>query len=356
MSGTQPPARMLGASTRSRGWVRRHARTAIVLGGVVGTVGTMALLYQYGKPPAVVKPPPSAAMQPAEYVPPAASPPAIVQAAPKPTPAVVVQTPPAVVAQATAERTVPALVVTSFRRSNGPPEYMKSAKAPAAAGASTDPSVSGIAYKGEVLEGGSAFVLKNAALVLPAGSHFICVMDTGIVTGVPGQNPFACHLPEAVTSRSGVTLMEQGTNVWGSYQSLVGEGQTRIVAVTAQAQTPNNIVVTLGGPIADEIGAAGKEGTVENHWGPRIGMALILSALDVGASLGQSALQSGNGNQSINIGGGLQGGPFSQVTKSLLDKTMNIPPTITLKQGDRVMLWTTHYIDFSHVYALETVR
>ena len=79
---------------------------------------------------------------------------------------------------------------------------------------------------------------------------------------------------------------------------------------------------------------------------------------DAGVSLGQSALQSqGNGNNTINFGNSFgQGGPFSQVAGALLNKEMSIPATITLKQGEAVTLWTTRWVDFSHVYALQKVN
>ena len=41
---------------------------------------------------------------------------------------------------------------------------------------------------------------------------------------------------------------------------------------------------------------------------------------------------------------------------ALLNKEMSIPPTVTLKQGEAVTLWTTRWVDFSHVYALQKVN
>src|SRR6516225_12456052 len=222
------------------------------------------------------------------------------------------------------------------------PEYMK--PKPAAANP-TDPA-SGIDYKADTFGGTTAFVMKHPELVLPQWTSIRCVLETGIITGVSGVNPFRCRLPQDVASSSGVVLMEKGTIIGGTYSNLVAEGQTRIVAVSANARTPNNVVVPLGGPMADQIGAAGVEGTVDEHWWRRIGGALILSLLDAGVAIGQSALQSqGNGNNTINLGTSFgQGGPFSQVAQSLLEKQMSVPATITLKQGEAVTLWTTRWV------------
>jgi type IV secretion system protein VirB10 len=322
-------------------------------------VGVAVVVLTRGQTPDPPKAPASAAMVPTTYEPVKIEAPAIVQASLKPPP-VTQPVVPAVTAPAAAEApSIAKIEATSFRRAGGQlPAYMQPKAPSATASVAADPSLSGIAYKGDSFDGTSAFMLKNHALVLPQFTTIPCILETGVITGVSGVNPFRCRLPEDVKSPDGVVLMEQGTIVGGTYQSLVGEGQTRIVAVTANARTPNHIVVPLGGPVADPIGAAGVEGTVDNHWWQRIGQALLLSILDAGTRLGSSALQnsSGNGNSNINIGGSLGGGPFSQVTQSILERQMSIAPTITLKQGTLVNLWTTRFVDFSKVYALETAR
>lgn len=351
MSGTQP-VRTLGSSARST-WIRRHTRLGLLLGGAAVIAAVLIVFYR-GAPKPAVKPLQTAAQVPAIYEPPAAEAPPIVRASLKPPPPIV--TPPAtpaVVAPVAPAVQTPVISVTSFRRPSGQgPAYMQPKQA---AAVQADDSASGIAYKGEAFDGTSAFQLRHPTLVLPQWTTIPCVLETAVITGVSGVNPFRCRLPQDVKSPEGVVLMEQGTIVGGTYQSLVAEGQERIVAVTANARTPNNVVVPLGGPIADDIGAAGSEGTVNNHWWRRIGPALLLSFLDAGTSIGSTALQ-GNGNTNINLGGTLQGGPFSEVTRSLLESQMKIAPTITLKQGTVVQLWTTRWIDFSKVYALDSVR
>ena len=247
----------------------------------------------------------------------------------------------------------PSIQITYFHRPSGQmPEYMK----PKPAAANPTNPTSGIDYKADTFDGTTAFVMKHPELVLPQWTSIPCVLETGIITGGSGVNPFRCRLPQDVASPSGVVLMEKGTIIGGTYSNQVAEGQTRIVAVSANARTPNNVVVPLGGPIADQIGQAGVEGTVDEHWWRRIGGALILSLLDAGTSLGQSALSAsnGNGNSFVNVGNSLgTGGPFAQTAQTLLEREMSISATIQLKQGEIVSLWTTRWVDFSHVYALQ---
>ena len=227
------------------------------------------------------------------------------------------------------------------------PDYMKPKVAEG-----RDQSAGGITYKSTSFDGAKSFTIADQSLVLPP-QPITCIMDTMVITGASGEAPFECHLEHDVLSPTNVVLMEAGTQVLGYYKSIVGQGQNRIVAITAHARTPNGVVVPLGGPVADELGAAGVEGSVDNHWGARLGGALLLALIDNGVSLGQSAL-SKEGSTSINLNSG--GGGVGSLSQQLLSQTINIPPTITVPQGTRVQLWVTKFIDFSGSYRLESRR
>jgi len=227
------------------------------------------------------------------------------------------------------------------------PEYMKPRAPPQAAEAARG----GITFKPAALEGSKAFTVPDRNLVLMPGP-ITCIMDTMIVTGQGDESPFQCHLDRDVLSPTNVTLMEAGTQVIGSYKSVAGDGQDRVVAVTASAVTPSGVVVHLGGPLADQLGAAGVPGSVDNHWWQRIGAAVVLSLVDNGFGLAQAALsKSGSTYLNFNTGGGV-----GSLGQQLLAKTVNIPPTISVNQGTRVALWVTKFIDFSDSYRLEPRR
>ena len=228
------------------------------------------------------------------------------------------------------------------------PDYMK----PKTATGGREQSAGGIAYKATTFDGARSFTIADQSLVLPP-QPITCIMDTMVITGASGEAPFQCHLEHDVLSPTSVVLMEAGTQVLGYYKSIVGQGQNRVVAITAHARTPNGVVVPLGGPVADELGAAGVEGSVDNHWGARLGGALLLALVDNAVSLGQSAL-SKDGSTSINLNAG--GGGVGSLSQQLLSQTINIPPTITVPQGTRVQLWVTRFIDFSGSYRLESRR
>jgi type IV secretion system protein VirB10 len=226
------------------------------------------------------------------------------------------------------------------------PAYMKPKDPPP-----TEPSRGGIAYKAAAFEGSKAVTIPDRSLVLMPGP-LTCIMDTMIVTGQSDDAPFQCHLDRDVLSPGNVTLMEAGTQVIGNYKSVTGDGQDRVIAVTASAVTPNGVAVQLGGPLADQLGAAGVPGSVDNHWWQRIGAAVVLSLVDNGFGLAQASLSKGGSTYlNFNTGGGV--GTLGQ---QLLARTVNIPPTISVNQGSRVALWVTRFIDFSDAYRLEPRR
>ena len=230
------------------------------------------------------------------------------------------------------------------------PDYMKKvAGGGVGAVQKTQADPDGIQFKPASFEGTRSFTIAHRDYMLMRWSTIICVMDTEIITGASGAAPFRCHVKNAVLSPTGVTLLEAGTIVGGTYTSLVGEGQSRIVAVSAEAQSPNGVIADIGGPIADQLGAAGVAGSIDEHWWQRIGGATLLSMVDNGFGLAQAALSKG-GNTYLNFN---TGGGVGTISQQLLSKMINIPPTITLNQGTEIVLWVTKYVDFSPSYRLE---
>ena len=63
-----------------------------------------------------------------------------------------------------------------------------------------------------------------------------------------------------------------------------------------RAPTPQNVVISLASPAADELGRAGVPGAVDNHWWSRFGAAILFSVIGAGPEIASSALQNGNGN------------------------------------------------------------
>jgi hypothetical protein len=353
------PPRTPGSANVRRSWIRRHQ--GLALAGGVASVAVIVWWAVHSQPPKRQRAEAEAipaVSKPTKYSGPQAAPAkaGIVEAA---LPIVPIK-PPAPIPVAAAQPPVPpSMVVTNFHHLAGPPEYLKPKPAPTPVSGHVGDGLpnSGIDFKAASFPGTTAFSMPHPELMLPQWTSVPCVLETGIITGVSGVNPFRCRTTADVKSVTGVTLMEAGTVIGGLYQSVTTEGQERIVATTANARTPFNVIVPFNdSPVADDIGQAGVEGTVNNHFWKIFGAALLLSFLDAGVSLGTSVLENNNGT-SVNIGSSFgNGGAFGQVAQKMLDKNINIKPTITLKQGATITVTMLHWTDFSHVYRLEAAR
>jgi type IV secretion system protein VirB10 len=250
----------------------------------------------------------------------------------------------------------------SFSNGSFVPEYLKPAKA--AAEAETQKIVGKINYKESNVDAIHSMTIKDRTYELPAFSKIPCILEWRIVTGSSGVTPFRCHVKGPVLSPGRVTLLEDGTTIGGFYRSLVKQGESRIDMVTAQSETPYGVIVKFEDPIGDPLGGAGAPGSVDNHWGPRIGGALLLAASDAAVQITEAALQSlgssnnnsNNRNTNFNFNGGTNLSALQQVTQALLAQTINQPPTITLNQGDEISLLTTKMIDFSPSYQVDLKR
>lgn len=179
-----------------------------------------------------------------------------------------------------------------------------------------------------------------------------CVLETAVSSEHSG--PFLCHTSADIYSPSGVLLMERGTRIVGQYQANVRQGQTRIPALSVTAYTPNGVPVPLGAQMADALGRVGLDGERDTHFWDRFGGATLLLLSQGAMSAATAALQQGNGNQTINLGGG--GYALQGVIAETLRGSINIPPTITKHQGEEVAFFITAPISFADAYRLRVDR
>jgi type IV secretion system protein VirB10 len=112
-----------------------------------------------------------------------------------------------------------------------------------------------------------------------------------------------------------------------------------------EARTPLGIVVPLASPGTDELGRSGLSGTVDRHFWDRFGAAILVSVID-GAI--QAAVQSQRSNNSVVINPSSSKDILTEVLKS----TINIPPTLTKQNGDRIQILVARDLDFRSVYEL----
>jgi type IV secretory pathway VirB10-like protein len=187
-------------------------------------------------------------------------------------------------------------------------------------------------------------------LFLVRGTFIPCSMDVKLISMLGGQ--ITCTIAEDVYSANGnVLLIEKGSTAVGTYKKTgLKNGMNRLYAIWEDLRTPNNIIISLGSGATDELGSAGMVGDVDNHWGMRVGGAILLSVIDdvIGAAA-NNFNNSDNPTYTINN----TTTATSQMADTMLKQYINIPPTLYKHQGDLINIYVNKDVDFSKVYKLK---
>lgn len=194
-----------------------------------------------------------------------------------------------------------------------------------------------------------AGLIGNRNLLLAKGTLLDCVLNTAINSTIPGM--VSCTLTRNVYSDNGkVLLLERGSTVTGEFGGRVRTGQTRIYVLWNRIKTPKGVVVNLDSPGSDALGRSGVDGEVDKHWGERIGNAFLLSLIQDAIGYAATRGNNQNGSSQMYFQNTQQTG--DNMANTILKDSLQIPPTITKKQGDRVAIFVARDLDFSTVYDL----
>lgn len=194
---------------------------------------------------------------------------------------------------------------------------------------------------------GRAQMLPEQRLLLPKGAFVDCTLETAIDSTLPGMT--TCVMATDAFGVDGtVVLLERGTKLIGETRGQVQQGAARIFVVWTEARTPMGVIVPLDSPGADELGRSGLPGDVNRHFWQRFGAAMLVSVID-GAV--QAAAES-----SRNSGGTVVVAPQAsqEVLTEILRNTINIPPTVVKRNGDKIQVLVARDVDFRSVYALRS--
>jgi type IV secretion system protein VirB10 len=193
-----------------------------------------------------------------------------------------------------------------------------------------------------------ARVLPTLRFLLAKGAFIDCTLETAIDSTLPGMTT-CITATDTFSSDGTVVLLERGTKLIGETRGQVQQGVARVFVLWTEARTPTGIVVPLDSPGTDELGRSGLAGEVNRHFWDRFGAAILISTLD-GAV--QAAVQSASRS-----GGPVIYNPSSSasVVTDVLRSSVNIPPTITKSNGDRIQVFVARDLDFRPVYELRSV-
>ncbi|XBS69165.1 VirB10/TraB/TrbI family type IV secretion system protein [Acerihabitans sp. KWT182] len=189
-------------------------------------------------------------------------------------------------------------------------------------------------------------------LTIPVDRYIPCSMMRRFVSDVGGT--ISCLISEDVYSASNhVKLLPAGTVARGVYRAgALQHGRSRMFVIWTELRTPEPGSLQI--PLTDTgatgpLGEAGISGWIDTHFWARFGNALMLSTVqDIAAVAADSAPgKDRNTDYTEN-----SRAAASEMAKTTLENSVNIPPTMYLNQGDVISIMTGTDIDFSSVYQL----
>lgn len=166
--------------------------------------------------------------------------------------------------------------------------------------------------------------------ILQAGTVIAGALNTKISSDLPGQ--IVGHVTQNVyDSPTGrFLLVPQGSILFGAYNSSASFGQQRTQIIWTRLIYPNGESLVLEKlPGGDAIGQSGLSDEVNNHWGQLFKAALVTTLLSVGSEAGTSWNE--NNLMQATRSGASNG--FSMVGNRLIDRSLNVQPTLTDRPG-----------------------
>jgi type IV secretion system protein VirB10 len=216
--------------------------------------------------------------------------------------------------------------------------------------------------------------------LVPQGTMIRAVLENAVVSDLPGM--VRAVTTEDVWSFDGRRiLIPSGARLIGDYRSAIARGQTRVFIVWTRMLRSDGVSVQLGSPGTDDLGRTGNAGYVDNKYVERFGAAIVLSVVGAAsqfiAGLGVRDTNTGgatvtvtdpvtgittttqpSGNNSVlsqtdrarQIAAQTTSQTLTQLAQEALRDSINIPPTIYLDQGTRVIVFVRRDLDFSALY------
>jgi type IV secretion system protein VirB10 len=217
--------------------------------------------------------------------------------------------------------------------------------------------------------------------LVPQGTMIRAVLENAVVSDLPGM--VRAVTTEDVWSFDGRRiLIPSGSRLIGDYRSGITRGQTRVFIVWTRMLRADGVSVQLGSIGTDDLGRSGATGFVDNKYLERFGAAIVLSVVGAASQFiaglgvrdtnptgttvtvtdpvtGVSTTTQTGGNNSGGLSQSDRGRQIAaqttsqtltQLAQEALRDSINIPPTIHLDQGTRVIVFVRRDLDFSGLY------
>ena len=238
----------------------------------------------------------------------------------------------------------------AVREGNGTPEVKREATALGNALASADYGADNPDrwHSPNQVENPVRYQLR-AGFVIPA------VLLSGVNSEVPGTI-IAQVAQDVFDNATGTELLiPEGARLIGSYASNVQYGQSRLFVVWQRIVFPDGRALDIGAePGTGSDGYAGFKDRVDSHWVRIFGSAVLMSAISAGVAYSQDRNGQVSGNYSAPSFGqelsAATGQQFGQAAAKLLEKNLDIAPTLKIRPGYRFSVLLIRDFVFPGVY------
>jgi type IV secretion system protein VirB10 len=168
-------------------------------------------------------------------------------------------------------------------------------------------------------------------------------VDTVLVNRLDGEfaGPLKVMVTNPIYSQDRQHLLiPEGTFILGDVQKVAGLGQKRLAVTFHRLLMPDGYSVDLDQFHGlDQAGATGLKDKINNHYVEIFGASIALGIIS-------GAAEATNANQGYNESGSEAyktgiASSLSQSSANVLDRFINIPQTITIREGHRMKVYIT---------------
>lgn len=190
-------------------------------------------------------------------------------------------------------------------------------------------------------------------LSIITGSVLPATLITGINSDLPGKiiAQVSQNVYDSPTGR--FMLVPQGTKIFGTYESGVVYGQERVLVSWNRLIFPDGKTIDIGSMNGtDQAGYSGMNDLVNNHYLRLFTSSFLLSVISAGITYSQDKYTSNNENGTTASSAMAQsfGSQMGNTALQMIQKNMNISPTLEIRPGFKINVIVTKDIIFSKPY------
>ena len=178
------------------------------------------------------------------------------------------------------------------------------------------------------------------------------ILETILINRLDGENagPIECLVTGDVYSRDRQHLLvPAGSKVLGETRKVEAFGQTRLAVAFHRLLMPDGYSVSLDGfKGLNQAGDTALRDQVNNHYLRIFGASLAVGAIGAAAEAGTGGLLTQSGTDRLRQGFGQS---TAQSSAQILDRFLNVLPTITIREGHRVKVYLSGDLtlpDYNH--------